>query len=218
MMAVLAVFCISAVAAAAASASEGELVSTSTKKALTKNKFTGTSAETELRGATTIKCKADKATGVITSATGGEMTVTFTGCTALSLPCKGGTATNSGEIITLVGLLVKRLAGQTKDTILTLVLANGTKTAGELAIECSGVKIKVKGSFLSVGITQKASSSTYTLEGKGTGKKQEPLEYENEAKTLVKNTLESNVEGGTFEASAEVGVEKVTFEEAAEFL
>jgi len=216
-MAALAVFCVSAIAASAASAaSKGELVNSS-KNELTKKNFTGTSGTTELRGSATIKCTADKATGSISSKTTGEETVTFTGCTALGISCKGGTATNSGEIIVLTAITVRKLDAE-HDTLLTAILKAGTKEAGTIEINCSGVITKVKGSFLSTGIGLNALATSYTFEGKGTGKVQEPGAYESSTGEKISDSLESETGGKGFEKSAEIGTETVKFEESVQFI
>jgi len=154
-MAVLAVFCMSAVAAAAASASEGELVNKE-GNALVKNKYASTGGVTRLVTAagTEIVCKSNTDHGIWTSKTGGEDTILFKECTTLggSLSCKGGKdeagEPKAGEIFVLVGLLIKR-TNATERLILYTIHTPGTLEAGTLTFECSGVKISVRGSFLS---------------------------------------------------------------------
>jgi len=225
-MAVLAVFCMSAVAAAAASASEGELVNAA-GNALVKNKFASTGLVTRLVTAagTEIVCKSNTDHGIWTSKTGGEDTILFKECTTLggSLSCKGGKdeagEPKAGEIFVLVGLLIKR-TNATERLILYTVHTPGTLTAGELEIVCSGVKIKVRGSFLSfsnykVNVLKK----TIVLVAKQKKGIQEPTEYENEKGEKVKcKGLESSTEGGAFEPAGQEGEETDTLEEEAQFL
>src|ERR1700689_176539 len=88
-LAVLAVFCVGEVASATAFADEGlEFVNKEgAGHALKKNKFTSSGGAASLFGQLTINCTSSTDTGVITSTTGGEATVTFKGCTALANPC-----------------------------------------------------------------------------------------------------------------------------------
>src|ERR1700689_575335 len=152
-MAMLAVFCVGAVAAAAASASEGEFVN-SKEETFKKNKFTSTSgvATLETVSGTAVNCKTDTNHGIITSKTGGEVTVLFKGCEIKGIgPCTGGEDVGKpaeGEIIVLLGLLVKRSSTTTRLLLLT-ILNKGTKVAGETTFVCAGVAtVAVKGSIL----------------------------------------------------------------------
>jgi len=221
-LAVLAVFCMSAVAAAAASASEGELVNKE-GNALAKNKFTVTSGVGTLETAsgTKITCKTDTGHGIITSKTGGELTVLFKGCTSSSLSCKGGKDEEgeapAGSIYVLVGLLVKK-SNETERLILLTIHKPGTLEAGELEIVCSGIKIKVKGSFLSfTNFAINKLSKDYTLVFKQKKGIQEPDEYTNEKGEKIKNNLESSIEGGAFEKAGEETSDIALFEEEVQF-
>jgi len=223
MLAAFAMLCMSAVASAAASASEGKLIKTgsATKEALTKNKFTATSGETKLQIADgqIIVCSADTASGVITSTTVGEQTVKFTGCKSKSAgtSCKSvSPAGAAGEIITLTALEVSKL-NATQDTITNKILKPGTTTkeAGEVEISCSGVIIKVKGTFYSNGVTTGTKGTSIALSATQSGGKQ--TVQENEAK--VKTHLEAEFNGSkVFEEAGEEGTETVKFEESAEFV
>jgi hypothetical protein len=235
-LAMLAVFCVGAVAAAAASASEGEFVN-SKSEALKKNKFTSTSgvATLETVSGATIVCQTDTNHGIITSKTGGEVTVLFKTCTATGVgTCTGGEDTKKaaeGEIIVLLGLLVKRSSASTRLLLLT-VLKPGTKEAGNAVFVCGGVAtIEVKGSILtSNNYPTKALSTKYALEFKSKGAKtgeQSVTEYENEKGEKVKcKGLEASIEGLAFEGAGqgggklktEVAKEDALFEEEAQFL
>jgi len=226
-MAVLAVFCMSAVAAAVASASEGELVNAA-GNALVKNKYTSTGGVTKLEteAGTEITCKSNTDHGIWTSKTGGEDTILFKECTTLkgAISCKGGKdeagEPKAGEIFVLVGLLIKR-TNATERLILYTVHAPGTLTAGEIEIVCSGVKIKVKGSFLSTTnyktkVLNKTIELSATIIAKG---KQGVTEYENEKGEKVKcEGLKASVENAAFEGAAQEGKETDTLEEEAQFL
>lgn len=217
MLAMLAVCCMSAVASATASASKGEFVNKE-GKALVKNNFTATSGTTVLTtvGGTKVTCTADLALGVITSVTGGEQTVHFTGCTSSSLPCKSTkpAASKAGEIVVLTGLLVQKLAAK-EDTIVNTILEPGTKTAGTLAFECSGIKITVTGSFYSNGVTSEgALSKSWALKATQSSGKQTVLKNE----AGVEAFLKTSIEGKTAEQSAEEGTETVQFLEEGKFV
>jgi hypothetical protein len=221
-LAVLAVFCMSAVGAAAASASEGELVNKE-GNALVKNKFTVTSGQGTLETAagTKIICKKDTGHGIVTSKTGGELTVLFSGCTSGGLSCKGGKDEEgeapAGSIYVLLGILVKPSKNGERLILLT-IHKPGTLEAGELEIVCTGVKIKVKGSLLTFNNFPVGKlSKDYNFVFKQKKGIQEPDEYENEAKEKIKNHLEATVEGLAFEKAGEEGTDLVLFEEEVQF-
>jgi hypothetical protein len=142
----------SAVAAAVASAAEGEIVNKE-GNALVKNKYVSEGKTTVLETAagTKVICTSNTDHGIWTSKTGGEDTILFKGCTSGGLSCKGGKdeagEPKAGEIFVLVGLLIK--PSKALRLILYTIHTPGTLTAGELEFVCSGIKIKVKGSFLS---------------------------------------------------------------------
>src|ERR1700689_547806 len=223
-MAVLAVFCMSAVAAAAASASEGEFVN-SKEEILKKNKYTSTGGTTTLETAagTKITCTSNTDHGIWPSRAGGEGTILFQGCTASGLSCKGGKdeagEPKAPEIFVLVGLLIKR-SSATERLILYTIHKPGTLEAGELEIVCSGVKILVKGSFLgTTNYKTKTLSKTIELSFTQSKGKQAVTEYENEKGEKVKcKGLESSTEGKAFEGAAFEGKETDTLEEEAQFL
>jgi len=231
-LAVLAVFCVGVVAAATASASEGELVNAK-GEALIKNKIVGTSGTTRLEtlAGTSIICTSNIARGIITSKTGGELTVLFKGCTSGALSCRGGKDSEgeapAGSIYVLVGLLIKR-SNATERLILLTVHKPGTLEAGEIEIICSGVKIKVKGSFLTTNnIVIKKPATKYEFTATQEKGKQTVTEYENEKGAKVKcSGLEASIEGLAFEGAGQGGGSKKTevakedalFEEEVEFL
>src|ERR1700689_550586 len=223
-LAVLAVFCMSAVAAAAASSSEGELVNKA-GTALVKNKFTSSGAKTTLEtiAGTKIVCESNTDHGIWTSTTGGEDTILFKECKSGGVTCKGGKdeagEPKAGEIFVLVGLLIKK-SNATERLILYTVHTPGTLTAGELPIVCSGIEILVKGSFLSTSnyVTKKLSK-TIELSATQTKGIQAVTEYENEKGEKVKcKGLEANVSKKGFEGAGQEGKETDTLEEEAEFL
>jgi hypothetical protein len=154
--------------------------------------------------------------GILTSATGGEATVHFEGCETSALSCKGVKPAGkvAGEIVVLVALLTLKLTA-TEDTILDTILEPGTKNKGEIEFECSGVKIKVKGSFYSNGITINAGLKTlWPVSASGTKGVQKVTK--NEAGVEAK--LETSVEGKAFEGSSQEGTETFHFLEEGQFL
>ena len=204
------------VTAAASAASKGEFVNSSGTR-LVKNQFTATSGETKLEtvGGTKLTCKAALALGIDTSTTGGEGTTHFTGCTASGLACKSvKPAGVAGEVILLTAALVQKLSA-TQDTGLTTILAPGTKTAGEVELECSGLKIKVKGSFYGNGITVNAGLKTL-WPATATQTKGVQSVLKNEAG--VEKHLEISIEGKAFEQMAVEGTGTAHFLEEGQFV
>jgi hypothetical protein len=217
LLAVLAVFAVGAVASATASASKGEFVNKE-GKALVKNVFTATSGETKLQtvGGTSVTCTKDLVLGVLTSATGGEATVHFTSCSSSALPCKSviPSGANPKEIIVLVALLTLKFSA-TQDVILDTILEPGTKKPGEIEFECSGLKIKVKGSFYSEPIT--INTGLKTLVPVTAGQKA-GIQNTKTNEAGVEAKLETNIEGKGFEGSAQEGIETFHFLEEGRFV
>ena len=216
-LAVLAVFCVSAVAAATASASKGEFVNEK-EKPLEKNNFTATSGETKLEttSGTKVKCLSDIVLGVLTSATGGEATVHFKTCESSGHSCKSITPAGAvGEIITLVALLIRKLSA-TEDALLDTILEPGTKKAGITEFECSGIKIRVQGSFYSNGIATNGTFSTlWPVKAKQAKGVQEIQKGEAGTPTCH---LETSVAGEAFQESGEEGEETFHFLEKGKFV
>jgi hypothetical protein len=226
-LAILAVFCLGVVASAAASASEGEFVNKA-EKTLEKNKFTssGGKAVLETVSGTKTECTSETDHGIVTSKTGGEVTILFKGCTTLGLPCTGGEdaggKAGASELIVLLGFLIKRSTTTTRLVLLT-ILKTGTKEAGVFKYECSGVKVEVKGSILTSNNfktkeLKKEWELTFASKGAKTGE-QSVTEYENEEGKKVKcKGLEASIEGGAFEKASETATAVDKFEEEAQFL
>jgi len=224
-LAVLAIFCVGVVASATAFADEGlEFVNKEgAGHALKKNKFSSTGGAASLFGGITINCTSSTNAGVITSTTGGEVTVTFKGCTALTAPCTTATF-KSGEIVTLLGILTTPSNKGTERLLLLTVLKNNTKEAGITSFVCSGIKVEVRGSLLtSNNYKTKNLSKTLALEFKvsGTNKKiQSVTESENsKGEKIPCKGLESRAEEtAAFEKSGEEASDTVTFEEEGQFV
>jgi hypothetical protein len=220
----VAALALSVVVVASASAAEPELV----KKgggAIVHKKFNGTSKAKKFTLETlnngNIECTSLSARGEVTSSTAAESTVTFTGCKALTfLNCKTEKAKGANEIIAIVSIRPRWLLGGigSKVGLLISILPLGST----ITITCErGQTLKVKGSFIVPVKTFKAPSTKYTFIAKQTGGMQEPLEYENEAKEKIKNTLEIEGSGSkafAFEDSGEEAEEEVAFEEEVEFI
>ncbi len=216
---------LSAVVVATASAAEPELV----KKgggAIVKKKFTGTSKaklfklETEKNG--NIECTSLSARGEVKSTTEAESTVTFTGCKALTfVECKTAGAKGSSEIITKVSIRPRWSVGGigTKVLLLVSILPIGST----VTITCGGglQTLKVRGTFLVPAGNVGEPHTLLILNAKQKKGVQEPLEYENELKEKIKNTLETEGSGSkvfAFEKSGEEAEEEATFEEEVEFV
>lgn len=221
-LAVVAALCIGAVATATAMAAEAELLN-SEGNALVKNKFSATSGETKIEtaGGTSIKCKADTVHGVVSSSTSGEVTILYTGCTTSEglFSCKGGKDASgeppAGSIYVLAGITPRALNAE-EDAVLTTIHKPGTSTAGELEVECSGVKVKLKGSFLTQPFLGNGPNKSLVLEAKETKGAQGQTEYENAKGEKVKcEGLEASVSGGAFEKTGIEETETVAFEEEA---
>jgi hypothetical protein len=225
-LAILTTLCINTTATATAAASEGEFVN-SKSEALIKNKFTSSGGEIVLETASgaTTKCTSVTDHGIMTSKTGGELTVLFKGCTSSGLSCKGGEdaagKAKAGEIIILLGILIKRSSATTRLVLFT-ILKTGTKEAGEFTLECQGVAIILRGSFLtSNNFKTNELKKEWVLEFKAGAKKgeQSVTEYENEKGEKVKcKGLEANVAGAGFEPASESATATDKFEEETQFL
>jgi len=155
------------------------------------------------------------------------VTILFKGCTATGgLTCKGGSdaagAAKAGEIIVLLGLLIKR-SSATSRLVLGTILKTGTKEAGEFTYECGGAPIIVRGSLLtSNNFKTKELKKEWVLEFKSAGAKtgeQSVTEYENEKGEKVKcSGLEANIGGAGFEKASETATATDKFEEETQFL
>lgn len=211
----IAVFAISAIASASASAALPELVNNK-GKALVKKQDTSTdgAATLETVGGSKVTCKASSDTSEITGLKTDTVTVTFTGCEAFEETCQSA-GQAAGTIKT--NLLASKLAYINGKTEVGVVLK--PKEAGGLFVEfeCSGIKIKVKGSVIGV-ITPinmfVAPPGHFTLtftQAKGV---QVPTEYESGTKQ-VKDVLETSINGGAYEQSGEGTTSEEFLEEEA---
>lgn len=196
--------------------------------AVVKNKFTGVGTsssgkyilETGKNG--NIECTSLSARGEVQSTTEAESTVTFTGCTALSIAnCKTEGAKGANEIVTRVSIRLRWLLGGIGSKVGLLISLLGANSP--VTINClSGAQIlKVRGTFIVPVKTFKVPALKYTFAAKQKKGVQEPLEYENEAGEKIKNTLETEGTKGkvfAFEKSGEEAQEEATFEEEVEFV
>ena len=225
-LAVFAAFAVSALASATASASKGEFVKQSNKTGLVKGQFTATSGETllETKSGTKIACKTDVALGTITSATGGEQTVRFKTCTSSAIACKSITPSQvgaSGEVIVLTELKVEKMS-LGDDTVANTILNAGTKTAGTLHIECSGIQIQVQGGFYGNAIPVNTKTAALSVALTATGGVKVGLKA-GEQKVLTNEAgevkhLEAKIEAGVFEAASQEGTETLHLLEEGEFV
>jgi len=210
-MAVLAVFCISAVASATAlAAPKGEIVNKS-GVAPVKNKFTGSSTKAgklETVAGSKIECTETKTSGTIESKTSGKATFTFTGCQTGGSKCKTGSET-AGTVV--VPVTLKPEVVSEKDYIL-----NSVDEGKTLVISCTslGVTIEVKGSLLIQATPENILKTEFEFNAKGSKGIQEP-----EDKTVPLEAKFSNSTSKAFEkASLSAEALKVKFEEEVEFI
>jgi hypothetical protein len=182
----IAVFVVSLTAAGAAQASgEGAIVDLG-HEALVKNNFTGKSGAVtlETEGGAAVQCKTDTIEGKFTSREEGEQTMHLKECADLGIGCTSGS--KAGEI-TFTGMSLSFAKTSGGELLLHLSLPG----AGA-EFKCGTVVVKAKGSFFvpieaSQQETPKTSFSFKDSEKKGV---QEPREFENYSKELVKGTLE----------------------------
>ena len=208
-MALVAVFCLSAITASGALAGtkKGEIVNKS-GNAPVKSKFTGSSTATgslETAGGSKVECTGSTAvSGQIQSKTMGTATFKFTACESGGNKCKtSGAAT--GEIVVSPEVLVQIVKLQVY--VLTIVPL--------FDIKCSTTDVKVKGGVL-VGITPEETLTTKgEFAAKGKLGKQEPENSEGKGENT--EHLQAEFPGKAFEnASLNAPELTVTFEEEVE--
>jgi hypothetical protein len=216
-MALLAVFCLSAVVASSALAVEkkGEIVN-SKGEAPKLNKFTGESANAgklETVAGSKIECTKTKVSGTILSKTTGESKFTFTGCVTTGKKCNSVSPLGKeGEVITNVSLLganeSKTNPKGEKDFI-------KNTTTEETSIECGTTKITIKkgGSLLVKVLKENFLSTENEFEAAGSKGVQTPELAAGQGTHLQAKFLGT----GVFEnASISATGLKVKFEEAVE--
>jgi hypothetical protein len=225
MMALLAVFCLGAIAAATASAAAPELINSKGEEF--KGKFTGEggSGTLETVGGNEIKCSKTSATGEVTKAKGGETTITFTGCEALKgfAKCNSKPKKASGEIVTKLSFLLVlefTSSGELEPAIyLTILPAKST-----VELECTALQtLLVRGGLLALLGPEGKKGKTLTLEAKQSKGKQATTEYRESAtgtRKLVEG-LETEGKGAKtfgFEQSGEAATATLTFPEEVELI
>jgi hypothetical protein len=233
MLALLAVFCLSAVAATAAMANEGEFVKNgtakTTKSPLAKANFKAKNSGTttlETVGKSKVECTGLKAEGKQNTTETGEQTVHFTGCTSTFgiAKCEGGEEGTKKhekeEIIVLTGVRTRRATQSTAEVLLLVqVFAPNTKKAGTFKFECAGKEVQSKGSFLVKTGTPEVPAKLFKFTAKQTKGVQEQKNFETAAGEKLTDTLETLPPGGSkFEQSGQGGTEEVEFEEEGEFV
>ncbi len=224
-MALAAVFCLSAVTATGAFATvkKGELVSKATGKALTKKKFTATGGTQTLEttGGAKVTCTAGTATGEVTSTSTATQTVKFTGCAnASGFKCKSGTL-KAGEIE--VGSVAATLGWKTGSSKESLVILS--KVSGTFSFECNEVKNEAKGEFIApVGAENEGAANAkakFSITAKQSKGVQAETAYETLAgKAETAQTLEAKLlkVSEPFVQAGQEGTETITLEEEAEVL
>lgn len=203
-VAFVAMLMLSAVAALAASAAELEQIPA-------KGKFTvsSSSGKFETVGKSSVSCTKATGSGEVTGAKTGKSTTTFEGCTGpLGVKCTSSGAT-SGNIVTEINSELVWLNKSTKTAGQKLALAK------EVTINCSLIKLKVRGATLCPVEPVNTKTKTFTFPCKESAGKQEFREYENESGEKFKAITETNV-SGSFEESGLSATETLTFPEAVE--
>lgn len=226
-LALVAAFALSAVAVASASAALPELTKPGTMEKV-EGEITGKASgatKLETAGGKIVECTAAtsaKGKSVNTKETEGTV-ITFTGCSSPGAgACTSESAKNSGEIITsAIKTKIGYLSGTSGEVgIEFFVTRESTLTATFVKFGCLGgfAKIEVHGALVCrLGKAQhNTPTMSLTLEcNKGsTAGSQEFTHIEGGVMTEAK--LQSNLNGGTFEASNQQGSGTIEFAEKAE--
>lgn len=202
-MAIIAVLALSAIASAGASAAEPNVTLLGTETFPVT--FSGTSGKGVLEtvAGTTVKCEKDKSSGSITSATAGTSKITFEECKSSGFACN---TTGQGS-----GIIVSE--GTTKlvyDALTTLGVAL-LMTVKETVFECTAfVKVKVKGTILIlINPINKETTAFELIVKQSKGVPADNKYWEGGVEKKPK--LESSIDGGAFEESADESAEnKIT--------
>jgi hypothetical protein len=216
-MALLAVFCLSAVAASNAFAVEakGEISKNIAKgEAPTLKSFKGESAKEgflETAAGSKISCTKTSLKGKINTTKTGEATFTFTGCASAGLKCKSG-AEAAGTIVVAVGLegAVESKTDATKEKDYLLNKAPKTEIA------CSTIHITVLGNLLVPVAPEplRTLQLKYTFNAKGAKGVQTPEISAAQGEHLRANFANKGLENASMQAE---GLE-TTFEEKIAFI
>jgi hypothetical protein len=190
-VAALAIFAFSAVAAASAFAAEPELVKNGEAgKEVLKKKITGTggTAKLQVKGEGTIVCSALTSPGEVTGLKTGTSATVFTSCEFAGLKCKT-TGAKAGEISSPAEFTAVYAVKGGVDTPAVLVKPKST-----IVIECGATqKLEVKGKFLATAEPVK----TITEKGKLVGKQTEGAQEFTEYSTTKSGTVIKLTPGGT---------------------
>lgn len=210
-LALAAVAVVSTGAASTALAAKAELVNRS-GKALVKNKFKGVIGATvyETTGGARVKCSSGKASGTVTSTTTGVETATLEGCKDnLEDTC----TTSGAEAGTII--IERNFTWLRGEEGKPNYLSMEEKTR----VECRSIKGELTGKALEPIPSLEKFSTAFTFTAKQKKGVQEPVEYENSKKEIVKATLEARLSASEILEQAGVeGNEELVFEEEAEFI
>ncbi len=161
-----------------------------------KAKFTssGGAGLLETTKGSAVQCQGESSDGEFAPGNNKEevgITVRFTGCKAIALPCTSPGA-KSGELITneLEGLVGWESKAR-KKTDLELFPAKSVKSGLFIEFECSGLVIKVRGKVL-VPIKNDKMKETETLKFKATKGHQKPETWEESPEPAVLESSFSN--------------------------
>jgi hypothetical protein len=178
-----------------------------------KAKFTSTGGIGVLTtvGGSEVECQAESSDGEFVPGNNKEeagIFVTFTGCTALSLPCTSPKHT-SGELETnelegIVGWENKAV----KRTDLELFPAKSVASGLFVEFECEGLVVKVRGKVL-VPIKNDSMKETETLKFVAKKGKQKPEKWEESPEKAILESSFSNFNKGAFEQAGQTIISTV---------
>jgi hypothetical protein len=216
LMALLAVFCMSAVVASAASANEGEFVNGSGEAVKGTATLKGKVTKLE-SSAGTIECKTNTGTATATNKTEGKLHVLFLECSSSVGKCQTAGETE-GHITVLADWRTRR---DSQPSGAVLLLVEPLNAAGELATEakplelkCGVITVKVWGSYLArIKPLGPPATNKFEFESTANGSHENTGEYETESEKGVKHkdVLHANF-GLGWSVAAQVGSEEMTLE------
>ena len=146
-----------------------------------------------------VTCKYMSGGGAFTSATGGHLTLSFTGCKGpLGTTCNGGEVTTTTLKALLAYTYPAKETAEGRQTALVLSPESGT-VVNEFV--CGTVKSVVRGAVMAVISPLAKSSSTFALTLKQAGGVEEHTLYEGTGGEGTEAKLETSNEGGPFQQS-----------------
>jgi hypothetical protein len=216
LMALLAVFCVSAVTAAAASANEGEFVNAKGEAVKGTASLKGGETKTESSSGNII-CKTSTGFFNATNKTEGTLHLLDLGCGQSLLGKCQTSGDPEGHMTWLLDWRTRRDSQPSGAVLLLIAVLNASK---ELATEakpfeykCGASTVKVFGSYLTRIKPLNKLSNTFTFESTNGGSFENSGEYESEAEKGVKHKEKLRANFGLgWENVAQVGTEEMTLE------